>query len=307
VPAVVGCHRQAEVMATVNGYAILRPELDRVYARHSADAPRPLTAFEADTLRLALLHTLIVERLQLQRAVRLGITVSSRELTARLNQQKEPYTAQEFQHRLEELGMTEGDLTEAVRRQLTIDKLVNQEIGSRVTITDAEILSYYDQNKSAFSVAEPQYHLGHIDAGSLNTIRQARAALDSGADFDSVAARYSEGTGTIASVPESQIQHADAVTRDAILKLAPGHYTNPLPIVDDKTHQRTGYRIIELAGKADAGQRDLMDPVVQQWIRNELRQEHEHLLRAAFDEALYNGADVHNYLAERVLTGAASR
>ena len=107
-------------------------------------------------------------------------------------------------------------------------------------------------------------------------------------------------------VPESQLKNTDPATRDAVLKLKPGQYSNIIPMVNPESRQPVGYRIVKLIGKEAAGQRDLNDPAVQQWIRNQLRTQREQLLRAAYDEVLRNKAEIHNYYAENILKNTAS-
>ena len=58
---------------------------------------------------------------------------------------------------------------------------------------------------------------------------------------------------------------------------------------------------MKLIGKEAAGQRDLNDPQVQQYIRNQLRSQREQILRAAYDEVLRDNAEIHNYFAEGIL------
>ena len=102
-------------------------------------------------------------------------------------------------------------------------------------------------------------------------------------------------------MPESQLKNTDAATRDAILKLKPGQFSEVIPVINPTTRQQFGYRIIKLLGKETAGQRDLNDPQVQQFIRNQLRSQREQILRAAYDEVLRDNAEVHNYYAEQIL------
>ena len=56
-----------------------------------------------------------------------------------------------------------------------------------------------------------------------------------------------------------------------------------------------------------AGQRDLNDPQVQQFIRNQLRNQREQILRAAYDEVLRDNAEVHNYYAEQILKSSGTK
>ena len=108
-------------------------------------------------------------------------------------------------------------------------------------------------------------------------------------------------------MPESQLKNTDTATRDAILKLKPGQFSEVIPVINPTTRQPFGYRIIKLIGKETAGQRDLNDPQVQQFIRNQLRNQREQILRAAYDEVLRDNAEIHNYYAEQILKNTGTK
>jgi peptidyl-prolyl cis-trans isomerase SurA len=329
-----GCSHQdsdKDVMAKVNGDRILRSEVDKAYSTQTASSPQKLSPLEDQALRLNILRQLIDIRLQLQKAEKLGIVATEDEVESKFNQFKAPYTKEEFEKRLKDLGLTEEDSKQEIRRNLTLEKLQNKEIASKVTITDADIQNYYNQNKSQFNLVEPRYNLAHIfvtdqgaqnvgipdkaqnDAQALKKIQIAHNRLESGEDFASVAARYSEDPdtrnngGELGLTPESQLKNTDTATRDTVLKLKPGQYSNPLVVINPQNNQHVGYRIIKLIGKDAAGQRELSDPNVQQWIRNQLRTQREQLLRAAYDEVLHDGADIRNYYAEQILKDAGKK
>lgn len=324
-----GCNHQGsdkDVMATVNGYKVQRSEVDKAYSTQTAGSPQKLSPLEDQALRLNILRQLIDVRLQLQKAEKLGIVATEDEVDSKFNQAKAPYTKEEFEKKLKDLGLTEEDYKQEIRRNLTMDKLLNKEITSKVTITDLDIQNYYNQNKAQFNLIEPRYYLAHIfvtdqagpqatgipdkaqnDAQALKKIQIAHNRLESGEDFATVAARYSEDPdtrnngGELGVTPESQLKRTDPATREVILKLRPGQYSSPVTVIDPQTHQQVGYRIIKLVAKEAAGQRELSDPQVQQWIRNQLRTQREQILKAAYDEVLHDGADIHNYYAEQIL------
>src|SRR5260370_37046942 len=103
--------------------------------------------------------------------------------------------------------------------------------------------------------------------------------LESGEDFASLAAKYSEDLdtarsgGELGAIPESQVKgpNTDPTTRDAVAKLKPSQVTDVIPIVNPATQKVLGYRVVKLLFKEAAGQRDLSDPSVQQLILNKLR------------------------------------
>ena len=330
----LGCNRQdsSDVMAKINGYKLLRSELDKAYSMQTAGAPQKLSPLEDQALRLNLLRQLIDIRLQLQKAEKLGIVATDDEVESKLNQAKAPYTKEEFEKQLKNSGLTEDDFRQQIRRNLTIDKMLNKEINSKISITDAEIQSFYTQNKAQFNLVEPQYDIAHIfvtneggaqpsqipdkaqdDAQARKKIQIAYNRLESGEDFATVAGRYSEDAdtrnngGELGLVPESQLKNTDAATREAILKMKPGQYSGIIAVVNSQTGKPAGYRIVKLNTKRVAGQRELNDPEVQQYIRGQLRNQREQILRAAYDEVLHDNADIKNYYAEQVVKNSAGK
>ncbi|MGE5323333.1 MAG: SurA N-terminal domain-containing protein [Actinomycetota bacterium] len=313
-----------EVMAKVNGYKVLRSEVDKSYNMQIAGSPQKPTPAEEEALRLNILGQIIGVQLHLQQAEKLGVVATDDEVETKFNQMKAPYTREEFQSKLKEQGLTEADAKQEIRRNLTIEKLLNKEIASKVTISDADIRTYYTQHKAEFNLIEPRYFLasiqvyvrppgqpagdkGQTDAQARQKIQMIYNRLESGEDFGTVASQWSEDAdtahngGEMGAVPESQLKNTDPATREAVQKLKAGQYSNVIPMVNPETHQPVGYRIVKLIGKEAAGQRDLNDPAVQQWIRNQLRTQREQLLRAAYDEVLRDNAEIHNYYAESIM------
>jgi peptidyl-prolyl cis-trans isomerase SurA len=332
-----GCNRpesDKDVMAKVNNYKILRSEVDKSYNSQIAGSPQKPTPTEEQALRLNLLQQIIDVQLHLQKAEKLGVNVADDEVDAKINQAKAPYTKEEWEKKLKEAGITEDDYRREIQRNLIIDKLLNKEIASKVTISDADIRNYYEQNKAQFNLIEPLYYVAEIvvgnqpspqnpeipdkaqnDAQARKKIQMIYNRLESGEDFGTVASKYSEDVNTrrnggeLQPIPESTLKggSTDAGTRDAVLKLKPGQYSNIITIVNPQTHQATGYRIVKLFGKEPAGQRSLDDPSVQQMIRNQLRTQREQILRAAYDEVLRDNADIKNYYAEQILKNAGQK
>src|SRR5207237_9134110 len=63
---------------------------------------------------------------------------------------------------LREQGMIVDDWKQDMRRQLSIQKLLNREVLAKITITDQKVADYYSANKAQFNFAEPTYHLAQI-------------------------------------------------------------------------------------------------------------------------------------------------
>lgn len=315
-----------DALAKVNAYKIQRSELDKAYNKQVAGSPVKPTPEQEQALRLQLLQQLINIQLYVQKAEKLGIVATDEEIESKLNQEKAPYTREEFAKQLKDKGMTEDDLKQEYRHRLVIDKLLNKEIGSKISISDSDIQDYYNDHKAQFNVIEPQYYLAHIyvsslpnapagnipdkaqnDAQARQKIQMIYNRLESGEEFAALAAKYSEDLDTARSggelgpTPESQLKATDNATRDAVFKLKPGQYTTVITVVNPATQKVLGYRIVKLLGRDAAGQRTLNDPTVQQFIRNQLRNQREQFLRAAYDEELHDSAEIHNYYVEQIL------
>jgi peptidyl-prolyl cis-trans isomerase SurA len=330
--ALLGCSSKPgpDVMAKVNGKSILRSEVDKYYATQTAETPQKPTGQQAEALRLSILKELIDNEILAQRAEKDGLLATDDEVQRKFTEIKSPYTEEEFQKRLKDRHLSVDDLKLELRRSLTMDKVINKEITSKVQISDADIQAYYNDHKSDFNLIEPQYHLAHIlvtvspqppprnqknskaqnAAEAQKKIQELRNRLESGEDFAKLAAEWSEDPdtapngGDLGNIPESGLKNTDPGTRDAVMKLKPGQHTPIITLANPQTRQVFGYRIVRLIDKLPAGQRDLKDPRVQQFIRDRLRETAEQLRKAAFYEVLRSQAKVQNFYAEALLQSA---
>jgi peptidyl-prolyl cis-trans isomerase SurA len=334
VAPLAGCNRghSADVVATVNGHAIMRTELDKAYQAQLGESPqqRQLPQEQADSLRLNVLHGMIDNEIVMQRAAKMNLTATNEEVDAKLNEMKAPFTDEQFQERLKASNQTVDDLRHLIRQTLTINKLINKEINSKITVTDADVANYYKANKAEFNLIETQYHLAQIqvtgqpsaqagnlqnskatnDAEAKRKIQALKNRLDSGEDFGTLAMNFSEqpetapNGGDMGFVGESQM-HADPVIFNTITKLKPGEVTDILPIIDPQTKKPAGYAIYKLLSRDPPGQRDLNDPRVQQAIRQQQQLGRSQLLKAAYLEMVHNQAKVENFFVEEIFKNDA--
>jgi parvulin-like peptidyl-prolyl isomerase len=331
-----GCPRRdsgGDSAARVNGKKILRSEVDKYYKNQTAGTPEQPQGEQATSLRLSILKELVDNEIMMQRAEKLGLLATDEEVDTKINELKAPYTQEEFDRRLKEKNLTLDDLKRDMRRNLTVDKVLNKEIKSKITISDSDISNYYNQHKAEFNLIEPQYHVAQIvvtsqpgqvrnlkndkaqsEAQARTKIQQILNRVESGEDFATVAMNYSEDPNTAENggdmgfMPESALRQTDPGTRDAIAKLRAGQVSNVIPVpMGPGSRSIWGFRVIKLFSKEPAGQRDLNDPRVQQNIREQLLQRREQLLKSAYYEVVRNQAKVENYLAEEVLKNSGAK
>ena len=308
-----------DVAATVNARPIAYSALDRAMAAQFPNSPLKANSDQTTGVRLEALRTLIDNEIFLQRAEKEGLLAADADVDAKFNELKAPYTQEEFQKLLAQRKMSVADFKAQIRRELSVQKLFNKEIGSHITITDNEVTAFYNANKASFNLPENKVRLAQIlvtptpestvanlkndkaqnDQQAQNKIKMLELRIRQGEDFGSLAQNYSEDQfaangGDIGFVPESALGQANPELRKLILDMTPGQVSRVI-------HTPEGYRIIKLISKEPAGQRELSDPRVQEEIRQGLFQGKEQVLRAAFYEVARSEAKVVNYYAESVL------
>jgi peptidyl-prolyl cis-trans isomerase SurA len=327
------CNSHApDVMARVNGHNILKADVDKYFQNQTAGAEQQPVGEQADSLRLSILRELIDNEIIMRRAEKLGLLATDEEVDRKLNEVKSPFTQEQFDQRLKDKKITMEDFKRDIRRSLTVEKVINKEITSKVNVTDQDITSYYNAHKAEFNLVEAQYHLAQIlvtgqpnpqvrnlkndkaqnDAEAKKKVQMLSNRLDSGEDFASLAMNYSEDPetagngGDLGFTPESSLKNTDPTTRDLVMKLKVGQNSTVITVTNPQSKQVFGYRFVKLLAKEPAGQRDLGDPRVQQAIREQLRDRREQLLKAAYYEVLRDQAKVDNYYAQQVTEKAGN-
>lgn len=333
-----GCARShnADVLAKVNGKPIAGKDVDTLYTNSLGDnGGQPHPSVEQEKIvRLGIVRQLIDEEILAQRAGKLNLAATDEEVDSQINEMKAPFTQEEFNKRLADKHLSLDDLRREIRRAKTTEKLFNKEINSKINITDADIAASYNAHKAEYNLVEPQYHLAQIvvtavpapqDSNGAGNLQNSKAAndaeakrkiemlhnrLESGEDFGTLAANFSErpdnasSGGDMGFFPESQLR-SDMAVYDAVAKLKPGQITEVLPLLDPTTRKPVGYSIYRLLDRESAGQRDLNDPRVQQAIRQQLRETRSQLLKNAYLEVLRDQARVENYYADDIFKQGA--
>ena len=163
--ALIGCNSKVggDVMATVDGRKIFSSDVDKYYNNYQAASTQQAPSGEqATALRLQILHQMIDDEIVMRRAEKLGLLATDEEVDRRYNEIKSPFTQEEFDKRLADKKITIADFKREFRRNITIEKVINKEITSKITISDADITDYYNAHKAEFNLVEPRYHLAQI-------------------------------------------------------------------------------------------------------------------------------------------------
>ena len=308
----------ADTWATVDGREITRDEVEKAF-RRVGDNAQPLSTEESMAAKLGLLDDLIMEEILLARAEALKVVVSDTELDTAYNEARKNITEQAFQQELTKRSLTTADMRDGLRRDLLTKKVLDQEVVSKVTVAEQEIIDFFNANRAQFNLPEEAFHLAQIvitpvrdqqltnRTGDDATTPQAATAkvsmlmerLKGGAPFSELARDYSEDPesaprgGDLGLVPLSAVKQAPPALREATLQVPIG---SARVVSDGASHT-----IVFKVAQEPAGQRDLSTPNVRERITQGLRARKEQLLRTAYLAAARSDADVVNYAARRVL------
>jgi len=313
----------ANVVARVNGKDITTTQLEKQVQVQLNGAEQPPSAEEQEDLKLQVLNQLINNQILLELASAANLNASDSEVDVKFNEFKSQYTEDKFKELLKDQKMTVDDIRGELRKSITIEKLVNKEITSKISVTDAEIKNFYDKNKDSFNLPE-SYHIAHIlvtpvadpelhnlkndDAKSPEEAKAKAARLlkdiQGGKDFATVAKESSEDPssgpagGDLNFQPLQAIENIDPRLAQAVKNMKVGE-TYPQAI-----ETRFGFHILKLIEKDAGGQKDLSDARVQANVRQQIFNRKDQTLKNAFSEASRNKATVVNYLAQRILDNA---
>ena len=305
--------------ARVNGKDIPRADVDKYYQARVFDLEQKPTGDAMNILKLELLNDLITGELMSQKAEQLDLQPTDAEIDAEVQILRGGAPEEQFQNSMQERGLTEADLRRDIARNLLTQKIVENQLGSKSQIVEAEIEGFYEENKQSFLIPELQYRVGLIAvaenpppgaanpgsqgmAGSAK-IRAAAGRLQAGEDFGLVARQISDDPqtaqvgGDLGYQPAEALDRLGAAPKAALLRLQVGGVTPVLTVPG-------GYMLLKLLGRREPGQLTLENPEVRHVVEQELQGRRDQVLRVAFTEQLHNEARIENFLAREVLAGS---
>lgn len=158
-----------QIVAKVNGDIITRSDIERAKKQMAAQlaqrgaSPRELPKIMAEREKDAL-RDRIDELLLVQRAKELNINVDNEvsKYLAEIQQQQKIADPEKFQQWIREnSGMTYEDFRADIRNNMMTQRVIGQEVHSKINLPRAEIEKYYEQHKAEF-VREEQIFLREI-------------------------------------------------------------------------------------------------------------------------------------------------
>jgi peptidyl-prolyl cis-trans isomerase SurA len=251
------------IAAIVDDGVVLRSELqerlaivvERIRQQQAQQPPAqrmqlpPLSVLEQQVL-----DQLVLKQVQLQRAARLGITVSDQMLNQALSN-----VAQNLGYSLEQLPtvLAAENIDYAMYRQdsredLILDQLEQRDVLNRISITPRELQQCLSRTETS-QLNELDYDVSHIlisvsGAADTAATNEARARvdeiyerLDAGEDFAQLALAFSDAQTALegGSLGWRKGSQLPTLFADTVVRMQPGEYSEPIQTA-------SGFHIVRL-------------------------------------------------------------
>ncbi len=269
-----------EIIARINNSIVTRADLrkarEQLYSEAHQQQDTAASELQAKDHEKDLLRDLIDQQLLLQKASDLGITADT-DLVKRLNElrlQMHADSMEEMQKAAEAQGISWEDFKQNLKNNLLTQKVIGQEVGGHIAVTNQEIQQYYDQHKGDMDRPE-EVRLSEIlistqttaavktDKGvtalpetpSSDVVAQAQAKanqvydlLKKGGNFADLAKQYSNGP-TAAVGGDLEYFKRGTLSKEyeaKVFDLPTGQFTEPI-----RTNQ--GFVILKVTEHQSAG------------------------------------------------------
>ncbi len=284
-----------EIVARINDSIITRDDLRKAREQLYTEArQQPDTVAANQTAKeheKDLLRDLIDQQLLLQKAQELGISADT-DLVKRLDELRKQMHAdsmEDLAKAAEAQGISFEDFKQNLKNNILTQKVISQEVGGHLTVSNQEIQQYYNQHQAELERPE-QVRLSEIlvstqnpaavktesgqtalpEAPSPDAVAKAQAKanqiyemLQKGGNFANLAKQYSNGP-TSALGGDLEYFKRGTLSKDldnTVFKLQAGQYTEPI-----RTNQ--GFVILKVTEHQVGGVPPLKD--VQQQIEQQI-------------------------------------
>lgn len=303
--------------ATVNGKAISLAEVERAAKQQAGDQWSKLSPLELAQARLQVLQNLIQTEVMYQKAEAEKTIPDDGEITTALNKLKTESgkSAEEFQKEMDKVGETEATIREGIKKQLSINKLVEKISGKIEPPKDSEIEAFFKGNPEAF-VKKKGVKLSAVvidprkgaegdktvdEASSALVIKEVGTKLNQGADFATVAREYSEDQsrangGDLGYISEEQLKQSYPQLAGFMNPQFPiGKLAGPFNL-------EGRFYIFKLVERSDKDETlTLESPGVRQQITDALTRGRKDLISQAYAAQAMNEAKIDNLLLKKII------
>lgn len=218
-----------KTMASIDGEKINKDELyDALVAGYGADT----------------LDLLITNKLVELEAEKAGIKIKDEEIQKEIDTMAESYGDEKS---LKEQLEASGSSMDALKKDIVVYLQTKKLVEPRITVTDDEISTYFEDNKETFDQAE-QVEASHILVEDEKTAKKVAKEIAEGGDFAKLAAEYSTDTQTA----DNGGSLGYFGKGDMVEEFEDVAFDLDINKVSDPVKTDYGYHIIKVTGKKEA-------------------------------------------------------
>ncbi len=262
------------IAAIVGNEIISLREVQKKYKQVASQLTKAGTPLpDEKRLQQQVLQRMIIERAQIQMAKENGIEIDDATLdraTERIAEVNK-LTRQNMQAQLAKDGISWDGFREELRNEITIQRLKEREVDSKILITDAEVDNFLNARGND---TKNEIHVAHImiripeGAGAKEVAKikaQAESVykqLEKGENFATLAASYSNTNDATrgGDIGWHELEHLPTLYADAARNLTPGKIS---PLMQSSA----GFHILKLLEKRGTDEKDAA-PVTQTHARH---------------------------------------
>ncbi|MGA8195160.1 MAG: peptidylprolyl isomerase [Acetobacteraceae bacterium] len=257
VPPAPATAQATRIVAVVNGDVITNADVGNRARLFALSTGLPLTPDVLDRLRQQITRQLIDERLRMQEVLRRKIVIQDKMIAESIHdiETRNGMQPGALRQKLAADGVSQLTLIDQIRTQLGWTQVLREQLGGKVTITDAEVAD--QQRLLAQQVGKPEYRVGEIfipvddPANAADAQRFAETViteLRAGAAFPVVAAQFSQNQtalqgGELGWVQPNQL---DPEVVRLVSQMPIGAISNPVKVPG-------GFSIVTLQAKREIG------------------------------------------------------
>lgn len=192
-------------IAVVGDREIPKTEFDRLIAQAEKNFEAQEQEFpqagtpEYEALKSAIVRSLVEQAQWELKAEEMGVEVTDEEVDERLTELKEQYFEGDearYEEEIEKQGLTDERVREDIRTRLLSEKIY-ETVTEQVTITDEELVAYYEENEEQFAQPESR-EVRHILVEKKARADAIHQQIRRGGNFAGLAKRFSQDEASAA-------------------------------------------------------------------------------------------------------------
>jgi len=245
------------VVAEYEGGTITENEFNKEVSMLKFLTPQYAQMFDMDQYREVLLEQEVAYESLAQKASEAAQKAGATQAEEQLTQLKSSVDPEQLSQMLKTSKLTEQDIKDYMTRVLTASEVMKEKV------TDDKVEAYFNEHKKDYTTATVRHVLiglqsadgktTRTDAQALKLAKEVKAKLDKGADFATIAKKYTDDTGS----KEQGGQYKDQKVGNWVEGFKNAVLTQKIGVVGPPVKTDYGYHVIKVESRTEKEFKDL--------------------------------------------------